>query len=300
VAGFSVQPDSISFTLSPSVTQGQALKFVLECINPQGILRDTVTKYFGTPSVLYNHDFSNLTGLVNTGFNTTNASFVSPPFSLTDSPGGNYAAGANKNITTAAITIPATSVFAQVKFYTKWAIEDGYDFAQMEISTDGTSFDPLCGKYTNKGTGDQQLGEPLYDGSMSNWVLEEINLNNYIGQTIYLRLRFRSDAGVNMDGFYMDDLQVEIINPMAVLEEQMLTAINVWPNPAHDEVNIFNGNNTPLNLTITDVCGKVTGTTVLNKNNNTVDVSTLENGYYFFCFTSANGQSFVQKVNIVR
>lgn len=301
LAGFVVQADSISFTLDASVTQGQSLQFVLECTNPMGIMRDTITKYFGTPAVLLNHDFTSLTGLVNSGFATTNTGFVSGPFSLTDSPGGNYSSGANKNITTAAVTIPGTAVFAQVKFYAKWAIEDGYDYAQFQISTDGTTFDPLCGKYTNKGTGDQQLGEPLYDGSMSTWVLEEINLNNYIGQTIQLRLQFRSDAGVNLDGFYMDDLVVEIINPAGVNETGFLPAsVQVWPNPAHNEINIFNSSTTVLQLTLTDVCGKVIRTQQLQKERNTLDVSQLENGYYFFCFTNDQGQTFTQKVNIIR
>lgn len=299
VPGFAVMNDSIVFNLGPSVAQGAQLQFVLECTNPMGITRDTITKYFGTPVSILTHDFSTLTGLTSVGFSTTATSWVSPGFSATDSPGGNYTSNANKSLTTGIVSIPGTAVFAQVKFYAKWAIEDGYDYSQILISTDGTTYEPLCGKYTNKGTADQQLGEPLYDGIQNDWVLEEINLNQYIGQDIRLRLSFKSDGGVNMDGIYMDDLVVEIIAPTGIDEQDWVTQVQVYPNPASDVVSIVN-NGPAIRLDITDVCGKLVSTYAPGTGRTTVNISALNNGYYLFRFTNNKGNTFTQKVNIIR
>ena len=38
------------------------------------------------------------------------------------------------------------------------------------------SWEPLEGKFTRAGTQYQQPGEPVYDGLQSDWILEEVNL----------------------------------------------------------------------------------------------------------------------------
>lgn len=301
LTGFVVQADSIVFTLDPAIPQGTAIKFVLQCQNNTGTVTDTVIKYVGVPYTIHSNDFSTIGTWSNTGFSTTNTTYISPNFSITDSPGGNYSAGANKFITSPDILIPATAVFAQVKFHLKWAIEDGYDYAQMQISTDnGASFTPLCGKYTNKGTNDQMPGKPVYDG-VSDWVMDEVNLNDYIGQTVRLRLRFRSDAGVHMDGVYMDDIAVEIINVTGIDENENYAAyFSVWPNPAGNMIYVNNQRNEKTNMQVTDIYGKKIGVYILEPGINQINLPDPESGYYLLQMQNSSHTTARFKINIVR
>jgi PKD repeat protein len=102
---------------------------------------------------------------------------------------------------------------AKINFYAKWALEADFDYVQFQVSTDGgTTWIGQCGNYTNAGTSAngsvQPNNQPVYDGTMSSWVLEEINLSDYLGQVIKVRFQLKSDGGTNMDGFYFDDFKI--------------------------------------------------------------------------------------------
>ena len=105
------------------------------------------------------------------------------------------------------------AISAKVTFYAKWDIEANYDYVQFQVSTNGgNSWVGQCGLYTVAGTDDdgsvQPDGDPVYEGVMSDWVLEDINLSDYLGQVINVRFRLRSDGGVTEDGYYFDDFKV--------------------------------------------------------------------------------------------
>jgi PKD repeat protein len=100
-----------------------------------------------------------------------------------------------------------------ISFYAKWGIESDYDFVQFQVSTDGGStWIGQCGNYTVPGTSGngsvQPNGQPVYEGTQTSWVLEEINLSDYLGQQIKVRFQLRSDGGTTADGFYFDDFKV--------------------------------------------------------------------------------------------
>jgi PKD repeat protein len=67
----------------------------------------------------------------------------------------------------------------------------------------------------------QPNNQPVYEGVQSSWVLEEINLSDYLGQQIKVRFQLRSDGEVNADGFYFDDFKIfyneigDLIAPIA-------------------------------------------------------------------------------------
>jgi PKD repeat protein len=48
----------------------------------------------------------------------------------------------------------------------------------------------------------------VYEGVMSSWALEEINLSDYLGQIIKVRFQLKSDGGTRKDGFYFDDFNI--------------------------------------------------------------------------------------------
>ena len=105
------------------------------------------------------------------------------------------------------------------------------------ISTDGNTWIPQCGRHTILGSQYQDDGQPLYSGDQLGWVSERIDLTDYVGaDQLWVQFRIVSDYGVNKDGFYFDDLVID------VLREEEGTAINeipllqgsLSPNPASE------------------------------------------------------------------
>ena len=82
---------------------------------------------------------------------------------------------------------------ATLEFDAQWAIENNWDYGQVQISTNnGTTWIPLAGQYTNAGTGSFQPNEPLYDGTQATWVHEMIDITNYANQQISLRFLLKN------------------------------------------------------------------------------------------------------------
>jgi PKD repeat protein len=102
---------------------------------------------------------------------------------------------------------------AMVRFYARWNLEADYDYVQFLVSTDnGTTWIPQCGNYTVTGTNAngsvQPNNQPVYEGVQSAWVLEEINLSDYLGQVVKFRFKLGSDGGTVADGYYFDDFEI--------------------------------------------------------------------------------------------
>lgn len=207
---------AISYTLNPNIQFGNLVKYIIKTDNGLWVKRDTIVKTFGA----YNLQVTeNATAVTNwTGnWSTTTSTFVSSPKCFTDTPTGNYVNNANTTYSYVP-TIDLTNAYAaQISFYAKWNIEADYDYAQFQVSTDGgTTWIGQCGNYTNAGTSAngsvQPNNQPVYDGVMSSWVMEEINLSDYLGQIIKVRFQLRSDGGTRKDGFYFDDFNIYFNN----------------------------------------------------------------------------------------
>ncbi len=149
---------------------------------------------------------------------TTTSKFVSAPYSITDSPSGNYQSNSNSGITSVNSFDLSGSLGATLEFDTQWAIETDWDYAQVLISTNnGADWTALQGQYTNPGTGTfQPNGEPLYDGEQSAWVHETIDLSDYTGSQIKFRFHLISDESLTEDGFYVDNIRVKVFSAVPV------------------------------------------------------------------------------------
>lgn len=147
------------------------------------------------------------------GWGVSTSQFVTATGSITDSPVGQYQNNANKSITTTNFIDLSNALAATLSFNSKWDIEKGYDYVEVMVSTNGTIFTPLCGKYTVEGSDNQVSGSPLYDGRQTTWVKENIDLSGYLGMNIKLRFKLVSDGFATGDGFYIDELTVlKIVN----------------------------------------------------------------------------------------
>ncbi len=274
------QIGNIQYSLSGTVNSGDLIVYELVVNNGSFDTTLLVTKTFGSLSPLFEDDASSTSNYSNNGWATTTQSFVSAPSSITESPNADYNDNANKSIELNN-TIDLTDVIgANVTFWTKFDIENNYDYAQFQISTNGgNSWISQCGLYTNAGSEDQPQGQPLYDGTQNNWVLEQIDLSDYIGQTINARFIFRSDNFVEADGFYFDDLTFNTLNDDTLsTTDQQLYQFGIYPNPVKDVLHITT-NLTNYSATIYAMDGKLIKTSKASANH-ILDYSDLAPGLY--------------------
>ena len=112
------------------------------------------------------------------------ATFVSAPYSITDSPYDYYLPYTNNGIVLSSPVNLTGAMDARLTFWATWNIEPFNDYAQVLASTDnGQSWTPLCGKYTVPGTINQDYQKPLYDNYQFDWVQEEIDLHELYERT---------------------------------------------------------------------------------------------------------------------
>jgi len=235
--------DSISFTLDPGIVDGEEIRYLLTVNNGLYDVSDTISKIFGTGVIVLDDHCNNMTNWTATAtWNTTTSQYYSSPGSITDSPSGNYGNNINKSITTTNTLDLTDASYATLSFWAKWDIEAGYDYVQAKASIDGgTTWTPLCGKYTHAGSSYQISGEPLFDGTQSSWVQEVMDLTDFVGHNIKIQFTIVSDGGLNYDGFYFDDLQVikVIPGPIGIHENADHNSFSEpQPNPASDNFGI--------------------------------------------------------------
>jgi immune inhibitor A len=103
---------------------------------------------------------------------------------------------------------------AILQFWAWYDIEEDWDFAYVEVSTDGgQTWDILPGQYT---TAENKSGNSFGHawtgvsggGDMPQWVQEKIDLSAYAGQVIEVRFEYITDDAVNHVGFLLDDITI--------------------------------------------------------------------------------------------
>jgi hypothetical protein len=302
-----VDIDSISFALDANISNGDIIEYEIIVNNGQSTVSEIITKVYGNTQTIFSNNAGSISNWNSSSWNTTTSDYYSSPSSITDSPNGNYNNNSNTSISYSNNIDLSYAIAANLNFYAKWNIEDNFDYVQLQISNDGgTSWLPQSGKYTNLGTADQTdaENEPLYDGIESSWVKEEINLSDYLGDNILIKFILVSDNYVKEDGFYFDDIQVDVVYPSAggIDRNKISAIINVIPNPATDLV-VFSykiSNNTTL--LISDNLGKIIDKMELDIASKEITYSTskLSSGVYFYCLKDELGVSKSKKLIIAR
>ena len=241
---------SIAFTLNSSIQFGDPIKYVLKTDNGYWVRKDTVTKYFGAYNLQQVEDATTAGSWTGT-WNTTTSTFVSSPRSFTDSPSGNYGNNANTIYTYTPSIDLTNKTAAKVTFWAKWNIEADYDFVQFQVSTNnGSSWIGQCGQYTVSGTSAngsvQPNNQPVWEGEQLTWVLEEINLSEYLGQVIKVRFQLRADAFTRKDGFYFDDFSIYYNESGASLAQNDAPEFVLYPNPTTGMISLVGLQESPI------------------------------------------------------
>lgn len=232
--------------------------------------------------------------------------YVSAPNSLTDSPAGPYKA----NIVDAIILMDQVSLenadFTILKFSARWEIEYNYDYVLFQISNDnGENWTSLCGNYTRAGVSSHGTSDPLYDGFQFDWIVEEIDLSDYNGQFVNLRLMFVSDGGVELDGFYIDDIILENENLVMTGTEELLDVnlFSVYPslnNGTFDvkvDPKIIGGGS---QIEIYNIDGKLLTKREVRTEIESITLDGVNKGIFIVKLIDREGRSSSRKINIIR
>lgn len=106
---------------------------------------------------------------------------------------------------------------ATLNFYAWYDIEKTFDFAYVEVSTDGgVTWDSLQGKYTttdnpngtNQGNGYTGESKDQSGADANGWVMESMKLDQYAGKEVQVRFEYITDDGYNAQGFAVDDISL--------------------------------------------------------------------------------------------
>jgi carboxypeptidase T len=221
---------SIPYTLHPSITAGQVVKFLWRVTTGGIVTNDTVTKIYSPTPLFY--DDMETTGNFATnwaatgawGYTTTQA--YAGTRSVSESPVGQYPANATSTLTSQSTYNLSDATGAYLSFWVRHRSENCSDNLRIQVSRDATTVNNgtyfnLCGQHTiseNKGT---LGGQPALTGIRENWTRELINLAPYIGAgngTIRLRFSFTSNNNDNFqandydfaldDGFSIDNVRL--------------------------------------------------------------------------------------------
>lgn len=105
----------------------------------------------------------------------------------------------------------------ELRYWTWYDIEEGWDYLYLEISADGGETWQIL--ETPSGTAEDSSGNSYgwgytgYSGGGSQpaWIQEKVDLSAFAGQEILLRFEYITDAAVNGDGFLLDDIRIDAL-----------------------------------------------------------------------------------------
>lgn len=299
------QTINLPYQLSASISTNEEVVFELEVMLGDYSYSTLITKLYGQ-SLQPISETNDIAEFNTTGWNTTTEDFTTAPVSFTDSPNSTYDNNTISEIEYRRSFDLTHAVNAYVSFDAKWEIEAGWDYAQVLVSeVNENDYQPACGLYSKEGNEYQDQGEPVWDGNQLNWVNEYIDLSDYLGQKVKLKFRFVSDAFVNFDGFYFDDLQFNLLldpnytggidtgywdtlGASGISDLESKYSWSVYPNPANCEVMVTSKKNQTAKIVVRDVLGKVVIMQSISGAEN-LNLIGLESGLFFLEIHSDNG-----------
>jgi carboxypeptidase T len=213
---------SISYTLPAAIPTGQRVRFAWRVESGGNIYYDTVTKFYNPVQLFYDDmEGSSVTTnwTVTGGWNYTTTAAYQGSKSLSESPSGNYTTSSTRIATYKNTFNISDATATYLSFWTRHRAENFRDKLQIEVSTNGTTWVPVCGTTTvqEPGTLDGSTinGQPSLTGIEEYWTRNLVDLSTYNGaSSLQLRFEFASDAdgsGFDFeldDGFNLDNVKV--------------------------------------------------------------------------------------------
>ncbi len=135
------------------------------------------------------------------GFATSVLRKVSLPTSFYSGSGDNLI---SRMVTQQPYTVqPGDTLTCQVYY----EIETNWDYAYVEVSSDGTNFLTLPGTITTDyNPNGNNRGNGITGFSVGGWIEAGFDLSAFAGQSIYIRFSYETDSYVTEEGIFFDDI----------------------------------------------------------------------------------------------
>ena len=118
-------------------------------------------------------------------------------------------------------------------------IEENWDGGFVQVSEDGTNWVSLTTPHTtadfNNKSGYPSILDslPAYTGSSNGWISENIDLSAYANKKIYLRFRYATDWGSELEGMMLDNIIVNA-DGQKILSEGAENGFGAFTNDSAD------------------------------------------------------------------
>ncbi|MEP0265336.1 DUF1028 domain-containing protein [Dokdonia sp.] len=134
----------------------------------------------------------------------------------------------------------------------------------------------------------------LLNGNQGNeWTTATINLEEYAGQTIQLRMD--STTGIGQRGDVAID-NIMLSSEVLGIDELALETIQMYPNPIQDVLNIDSPRTVIQQVKIYDVKGSIVSDEIIDSQNSQIDVSALKSAVYFVEISTESGTTVRQVI----
>ncbi len=107
--------------------------------------------------------------------------------------------------TTYPITVGEADVFS---FWTYYRIEDDYDYAYVEVSTDAQTWIPIEGNITTSSNPNGLNQGYGITGNSNGWIQGYFDLSAYTSQIIYIRFSYYTNESNIEAGIFLDDIEM--------------------------------------------------------------------------------------------
>lgn len=227
-----------TFNIYPNVGDSIVFTYEMQTGSYRELIQSTKI-YLG--QAMWSEDFltaDKWQSTTNKPWSLSTTEYTSAPSSLTDSPNDNTTSNVQKEIQTTQYINLKTAKKAYLSFSAKWDFDSERDYAQVLVSIDDFNYVPLCGAYTSTGGSFQDNGNPLYTGTQSQWIREWIDISEYVGQRIYIKLLMNSNSNLSThDGIYIDDIKVysKFYTDVNPIESEVWS---IYPQPATNSFSI--------------------------------------------------------------
>ena len=218
--------------------------------------------------------------------------YNSEPFSMTESPDGEYE---SRNVYTLQLFPLICEPVYSFEFWHA-CIVDKSDEAIVQYSTDhGNTWIDLA-------EFNEEDYEPWSDGILNSedWKWESFNIEAP-GDTLIFRFKLETNFIKEKDGWYIDDIQYDV---QGIAEDQDQGGFRLYPNPASEMIYI---DCEPLNIRqieIFDIFGKKMiiheNDLILNDSNIAIKINNFKSGTYFVKVKFAGNEFIFNKLNVIK
>jgi hypothetical protein len=300
LSAFEAVFDSIEYQLNTTDLE-ELIKFEVLLDNGLFIQRDTIEKHYVRNFIAFYDDGTSMDNWSVSGgdWGIKDGSIHSNPNTTL------YSTNENMRLSLSEPIKLRESTSAYLSLNMSWDLEANFDYLQIEVSTDNLNWNPLCGKFTKSGGQNQDDHMPLYDGSSNGYLHEEISLNAYTGNNIYIRFYINSDYEVSAKGLAIDDILIAAVGDSTIYINEIENGFYLsqnYPNPSENAcfINYAIEMEEPCYFLLYDQLGRLVRKDLLDGKFGHIRLDTkhLDAGMYQYQIQGSNASSEVKKMII--